>query len=109
MHGWRVGPARTAWHSHANGQALHVTDGIGLAFPFFNKVEWFAGTHGDEDGIVIGGGVIAVDEEGGASGRSKADAPEIDGVVKFKGGNPGEIARVLIDRADEHDLFGRLQ
>jgi quercetin dioxygenase-like cupin family protein len=22
--------ARTAWHSHAHGQALHVTDGIGL-------------------------------------------------------------------------------
>ena len=22
--------ARTAWHSHANGQALHVTDGVGL-------------------------------------------------------------------------------
>jgi quercetin dioxygenase-like cupin family protein len=23
--------ARTAWHSHAHGQTLHVTDGIGLA------------------------------------------------------------------------------
>jgi len=22
--------ARTAWHSHANGQTLHVTDGVGL-------------------------------------------------------------------------------
>jgi quercetin dioxygenase-like cupin family protein len=22
--------ARTAWHAHANGQALHVTDGVGL-------------------------------------------------------------------------------
>jgi ribosomal protein S12 methylthiotransferase len=42
-------------------------------------------------------------------GRSKGDAPEIDGVVRFKGGKPGELARVLIDRADEHDLFGRLQ
>jgi ribosomal protein S12 methylthiotransferase len=50
---------------------------------------------------------VLVDEPG--IGRSKADAPEIDGVVRFKGGQPGEFARVLIDRADEHDLFGRLQ
>ncbi len=42
-------------------------------------------------------------------GRSSADAPEIDGVVRFKGGKPGEFASVLIDRADQHDLFGRLQ
>src|SRR6185503_12908839 len=41
-------------------------------------------------------------------GRSTADAPEIDGVVKFKGGKAGEFATVLIDRADAHDLFGRL-
>ena len=42
-------------------------------------------------------------------GRSKADAPEIDGVVRFKGGQPGEFATVAIERADAHDLFGRLQ
>jgi ribosomal protein S12 methylthiotransferase len=41
-------------------------------------------------------------------GRSKADAPEIDGVVKFKGGRPGEFARVRIARSDEHDLHGTL-
>ena len=55
---------------------------------------------------------IIVDEAG--LGRSTADAPEIDGVVHFKGGGgsaarPGEFAHVLIDRADAHDLFGRLQ
>jgi ribosomal protein S12 methylthiotransferase len=50
---------------------------------------------------------VIVDQPG--SGRSKADAPEIDGVVRFKGGESGEFARVLIDRADEHDLYGRLQ
>jgi ribosomal protein S12 methylthiotransferase len=50
---------------------------------------------------------VIVDEPG--IGRSKADAPEIDGVVKFKGGVPGEFARVKIDRADAHDLYGRLQ
>ncbi len=50
---------------------------------------------------------VLVDEPG--IGRSMADAPEIDGVVRFKGGRAGEFADVLIDRADQHDLFGRLQ
>jgi ribosomal protein S12 methylthiotransferase len=48
---------------------------------------------------------VLVDEPG--VGRSKADAPEIDGVVKFQGGKPGDFADVLIERADEHDLYGR--
>jgi hypothetical protein len=47
-----------------------------------------------------------VDEPG--VGRSSADAPEIDGVVRFKGGKAGEFKDVTIDRADEHDLYGRL-
>jgi ribosomal protein S12 methylthiotransferase len=50
---------------------------------------------------------VLVDEPG--AGRSSSDAPEIDGVVHFKGGKAGEFRNVLIDRADEHDLFGRLQ
>jgi ribosomal protein S12 methylthiotransferase len=50
---------------------------------------------------------VLVDEPG--VGRSSADAPEIDGVVRFKGGKAGEFRDVLIDRADEHDLHGRLQ
>ncbi len=41
-------------------------------------------------------------------GRSSADAPEIDGVVKFKGGKVGEFALVMIERSDAHDLHGRL-
>ena len=44
-------------------------------------------------------------------GRSSADAPDIDGVVKFSGrGNPsiGEFVQVMIERSDEHDLYGRL-
>jgi ribosomal protein S12 methylthiotransferase len=49
---------------------------------------------------------VIIDEPG--VGRSKADAPEIDGVVRFEGGRPGELARVRIERADEHDLYGRL-
>ena len=42
-------------------------------------------------------------------GRSKGDAPQIDGLVRFKGGRAGEFGKVLIERADEHDLYGRLQ
>jgi len=44
-------------------------------------------------------------------GRSAADAPEIDGVVRFHGaGDPaaGEMVHIKIERSDEHDLFGRL-
>ena len=49
---------------------------------------------------------VIVDQPG--VGRSQGDAPEIDGVVRFAGGTPGEFAEVLIERADEHDLHGRL-
>ncbi len=50
---------------------------------------------------------VLIDEPG--VGRTMGDAPEIDGVVHLKGGNSGDFADVLIERADEHDLFGRLQ
>ena len=49
---------------------------------------------------------VLVDEPG--LGRSSADAPEIDGLVHFKGGKAGEFAQVRIDRADAHDLYGSL-
>ncbi len=41
-------------------------------------------------------------------GRSMADAPEIDGIVKFKGGKTGTFETVKIERSDAHDLFGTL-
>lgn len=50
-----------------------------------------------------------VDEEGGATGRSQADAPEIDGNVLLRDSahlKPGDIVAVEIEDADEHDLFG---
>ncbi len=50
-----------------------------------------------------------VDDEGGATGRSKADAPEIDGEVHLRdahGQRQGDIIRVMVEDADEHDLFG---
>ncbi len=52
------------------------------------------------------------DEEGsvGATGRSQADAPEIDGHVYLRdvdpGLVPGDIIAATIEDADEHDLFG---
>jgi ribosomal protein S12 methylthiotransferase len=54
--------------------------------------------------------IDAVDEEsGGATGRSKADAPEIDGEVHLRAARglaPGDIVRVRVEDADEHDLYG---
>ncbi len=49
---------------------------------------------------------VLVDAPG--EGRSAAEAPDIDGVVKFRGGKAGEFVDVEIERSDEHDLFGRL-
>ena len=46
----------------------------------------------------------------GATARSQADAPEIDGNVFLRdvgqGRQPGDIFEVLIEDADEHDLYG---
>ncbi len=52
------------------------------------------------------------DEDGdiGATGRSQADAPEIDGNVFLRnvppGLQPGDIVDALVEDADAHDLFG---
>jgi len=50
-----------------------------------------------------------VDGEGGATGRSQADAPEIDGEVHLRDAGavrPGDIVTVHVEDADEYDLFG---
>ena len=54
---------------------------------------------------------VLIDETGpnGAKGRSKADAPEIDGNVYVTSRRPvrvGDIISVKIDRADAYDLYG---
>jgi ribosomal protein S12 methylthiotransferase len=54
---------------------------------------------------------VIIDELGTtvAKGRSKGDAPEIDGAVYVASRRPlrvGEIATVRIERADEYDLHG---
>ena len=56
---------------------------------------------------------ILVDEvsEQGAIGRSRAEAPEIDGLVHIAPDprlRAGEFARVRIERSDEYDVFGAM-
>jgi len=57
---------------------------------------------------------VIVDEvdADGATCRTKADAPEIDGNLfideGFAGLVPGDIVRVAVDEAGEYDLWGRL-
>jgi ribosomal protein S12 methylthiotransferase len=55
---------------------------------------------------------VLLDEVDGtlAIGRSKADAPEIDGVVRVKGvkgARPGQIVRAVVTAATEHDLLAK--
>lgn len=61
-------------------------------------------------GKTVGVIIDAVDAEtGGATGRSKADAPEIDGEVHLRDAghlSAGDIVPVLVEDSDEHDLFG---
>ncbi|MBN7787238.1 30S ribosomal protein S12 methylthiotransferase RimO [Ponticoccus gilvus] len=56
--------------------------------------------------------VDEVDEDGIATCRTKADAPEIDGNLFIDEGAealaPGQIVRVEVDEAGEYDLWGRL-
>jgi ribosomal protein S12 methylthiotransferase len=50
-------------------------------------------------------------EAGQAVGRTYADAPEIDGAVRFRAGaglTPGQMARIRIVRSDAYDLEGKL-
>ena len=54
--------------------------------------------------------VDTIDKKG-AVARSSADAPEIDGVVHIPGAKalkPGDWAKVKIERADAHDLWGKV-
>ena len=49
-----------------------------------------------------------VDDEGGAVGRTYADAPEIDGQVHLKGAeglSPGDMVMAHIDDSDDYDLY----
>ena len=56
---------------------------------------------------------VIVDEvdQDGATCRTKADAPEIDGNLfideGFDGLKPGDMVSVIVDEAGEYDLWGR--
>jgi ribosomal protein S12 methylthiotransferase len=62
----------------------------------------------------VGSTIKAIVDEVGANeaiARSKADAPEIDGLVHIRkptGVKPGDIVRVRITRAGDYDLWGSL-
>lgn len=53
-----------------------------------------------------------IDDDGVATCRTKADAPEIDGCLFIDTGadalSPGDIVTVEVDEAGEYDLWGRL-
>jgi ribosomal protein S12 methylthiotransferase len=53
-----------------------------------------------------------IDEDGIATCRTKADAPEIDGNLFIDEGTealvPGQIVTVEVDEASEYDLWGKL-
>lgn len=56
---------------------------------------------------------MLVDEasDEGAIARSKADAPEIDGIVRIRDGQglaPGSLVEVIVEDADDYDLTARL-
>ena len=73
----------------AGGSTVHLLGGAGQA----------AGIGDADEGNSIG-----------ATGRSQADAPEIDGHVYLRDVAPtlkaGDVVMVIIEDADEHDLFG---
>jgi ribosomal protein S12 methylthiotransferase len=55
---------------------------------------------------------VLIDEVGpdGAVGRSKWDAPEIDGLVRLPAGaalRPGEMIRARVESTDDYDLVAR--
>jgi ribosomal protein S12 methylthiotransferase len=56
---------------------------------------------------------VLVDEadDEAAIARSKADAPEIDGIVRIRDGQslaPGSLVEVIVEDADDYDLTARL-
>ncbi|MDE1465178.1 30S ribosomal protein S12 methylthiotransferase RimO [Spartinivicinus poritis] len=56
---------------------------------------------------------VIIDEVGddGAAGRTKADAPEIDGKIYLEGAThlqPGQLVKAVVEEADEYDMWGHL-
>ncbi|MBV1880974.1 MAG: 30S ribosomal protein S12 methylthiotransferase RimO [Pseudomonadales bacterium] len=98
----------------ANDQGEHIDDDImDERFNIFMRVQGQISEARLQEkvGKTIDVLIDEVDSEG-AIGRSKADAPEIDGRVMIDGEsdlNPGDIVSVKVTEADEHDLWGELK
>lgn len=63
-------------------------------------------------GKIIPAIVEGITDDGVVIMRSQHDSPEIDGMVYASSEKPvvpGDIENVLIERADEYDLFGKIQ
>jgi len=74
-----------------------------------DRVDEVRGEHGAADRGHFDAPHAAHHHGVGATGRSKADAPEIDGEVHLRdagGLKPGDFVQVLVEDSDEHDLFG---
>ena len=95
----------------ANNLADHVPTEVQQ-----DRVHRFMQTQASISAAKLAGRVGAVEDvlidmvsSGGAVGRTKRDAPEIDGQVHVKGNHgfsSGQLARVKITGAQEHDLVG---
>ena len=88
--------------------ALLVIGAIILYKRFVNDAEKLSAKVGRTLDVIID---LVEPQTGGATGRSKADAPEIDGEVHLRDAGElkaGDIVSVTIEDADEHDLFGVL-
>ena len=98
----------------ANDIAEHIDDDImDERFNIFMRVQAqiSANKLQKKIGSTIDVMIDEVDDEG-AIGRGKGDAPEIDGRVMIDGAshlNPGDIVKVNVTSADEHDLWGDLK
>ena len=56
--------------------------------------------------------IDAVSEDGQAFGRTKYEAPDVDGIVVIEdaaGLRPGDLVSAVITDSDEHDLYARLE
>jgi len=99
-----VGPFRWVALS-GDPEDIYRTDEAVMALSARISAEKLAAKVGSNIDVILD----RVDGEGGATGRSKADAPEIDGEVHLRdagGLNPGDIVATRVEDSDEHDLYG---
>ena len=99
----------------AVGAEIEVALVIAVVPPASLQLQWVNNAT-DATGVEIemagsDGNFQQIDEVGPtvAKGRSRADAPEIDGAVYLSSRRPlkvGEIVTAKIERADEYDLHG---